>query len=142
LDLEDPDLYVLGNKHKMSRTHTSCPGNSSASNVDNGSSSDDDLIVLEVLYPLSRTYEFLFMKSDSADRNPQVLERVTPISADVGPEWINKAQAQDEASRIRKAQEPATNAVASDAPPAKRVKKATLGPLGQKQKSGIPTSSG
>jgi hypothetical protein len=126
----------------MGRTHTSHPGNSSASNVDNGSSSDDDLLVLEVLYPLSRTYEFLFMKSDLAVRNPQVLERVTPISAEVGPEWINKAQAQAEASRIRKAPEPAADAVTSGAPPIKRVRKSALGPLGRKPKNSIPTSSG
>jgi hypothetical protein len=35
--------------------------------------------------------KFLSVKSDSADQNPQVLERVTPISAEVGPEWIDKA---------------------------------------------------
>jgi hypothetical protein len=87
LDKEDPDPYVVGNKHKMGRTHTSRPGNSSASNVDNGSGNDDDLLVLEVFYPLSRTYKYLFVKPDSADQNPQVQENVTPIFAEVGPEW-------------------------------------------------------
>jgi hypothetical protein len=110
--------------------------------MDNGSGSDDELLVLEVLYSLSRTYEFLIVKPDSADRNPQVLESVTPLSAEVWPEWINKAQAQAEASRIRKAPEPAADAGASGAPPAKRMKKAALGPLGQKPKNRIPTSSG
>ncbi|KAK1644292.1 hypothetical protein QYE76_062097 [Lolium multiflorum] len=46
-DDEDPDPYVVANKHKMGRTHTPRPGNSSASNVDNGSDSNDDLLVLE-----------------------------------------------------------------------------------------------
>jgi hypothetical protein len=72
LDQEDPDPYMVGNKHKMGRTHTSRPGNSSASNMDNGSGSDNDLLILEVLYPLSRTYKPFFVKPDLDDRNPQV----------------------------------------------------------------------
>jgi hypothetical protein len=56
------------------------------------------------------------VKSDSADRNPQVLERVTPISAEVGPEWIDKAQAQAGASRVRKAPKPVADAGASGSP--------------------------
>ncbi|KAK1628651.1 hypothetical protein QYE76_002966 [Lolium multiflorum] len=141
LDKEDPDPYV-SSRSKMGRTHTSRPGNSSASNVDKGSSSDDDLLVLEVLFPLPRNYRFLFVKPDSADRNPQVLESVTPISPEVGPEWMNKAQAQAGASRTRKAPEPTAEAGSGGAPPAKRVKKSALGPLGRKPKSRIPTSSG
>jgi hypothetical protein len=58
LDKKDPDPYVVGNKHKMGRTHTSRPGNSSASTVNNGSDSDDDLLVLEVFYSLSRLINF------------------------------------------------------------------------------------
>ncbi|KAK1681004.1 hypothetical protein QYE76_041852 [Lolium multiflorum] len=116
-DTEDPDPYV-SRSSKMGRTHTSRPGNSSASNVDNGSSSDDDLLVLEVL------------------------ESVTPISAEVGPEWMNKAQAQAGASRTRKAPKPTAEGGSSGAPPAKRVKKSALGPLGRPPKSRIPTSSG
>jgi hypothetical protein len=37
--------------------------------------------------------KIFFVKPDSANRNLQVLERATPISAEVGPEWIDKAQA-------------------------------------------------
>jgi hypothetical protein len=58
LDKEDPDPYVVGNKHKMGRTHTPRPGNSSASNLDNASDTDDDVVVLEVFHPLSLTYKF------------------------------------------------------------------------------------
>jgi hypothetical protein len=110
--------------------------------VDSGSSSDDDLLVLEVLFPLPRTYRFLFVKPDSDDRNPQVLESVTPISAEVGPEWMNKAQAHAQASQILKAPEPAAEAGSSGTPPVKRVMKSAVGPLGQKPKSRIPTFSG
>jgi hypothetical protein len=82
------------------------------------------------------------VKPDAADPNPQVQEHVTPLSAEVGPEWVNKAQSQAEGSRIRKAPEPAADAGASGAPPAKRVKKPSLGPLGRKPKNRIPNSSG
>jgi hypothetical protein len=63
-----------------------------------------------------------------------------PIAAEVGPEWESRAQAQ--ASRIRKAPELAADAGPSMAPPAKRVKRPSLGPLGRKPKNKIPTSSG
>jgi hypothetical protein len=53
-----PDPYVVGNKHRMGRTHTPRPGNSSAPNLDNASDTDDDLVVLEVFHPLSLTYTF------------------------------------------------------------------------------------
>jgi hypothetical protein len=116
------------------------PSNSSSSNVDNGSGSDDDLLVLEVFYSLSWTYKLPFVKPDSADQNPQVHENVTPISAEVGPEWERRVQAQT--SRVRKEPEPATDAGPSAAPPCKRLKKAALGPHGRKPENRIPTSSG
>jgi hypothetical protein len=65
---------------------------------------------------------------------------VTPIAAEVGPKWEIRVRAQ--ASRVRKAPEPAADAGPSMAPPAKRVKKSGLGPLRRKQKNKIPTSSG
>jgi hypothetical protein len=108
--------------------------------VDNGSDSDDDLLILEVFYPLSRTYKLFFVRPDPADRNPHVLESMMPITTEVGPEWVSKAQAQ--ASRVRKAPEPAADAGPSVDPPAKRVKKSSLGPFGRKHKNKIPTSSG
>jgi hypothetical protein len=108
--------------------------------VDNGSNSDDDLLVLEVFYPLSRTYKHFFVRPDPADRNPQVLESMTPLAAQMGPEWESRVRAQ--ASRVRKAPEPAADVGPSVAPPAKRVKKSSLGPLERKRKSKIPTSFG
>jgi hypothetical protein len=74
------------------------------------------LLFLRYLIHFPGLMKFLFMKSDSADRNPQVLERVTPISAEVGPEWIDKAQAQAGASRVRKAPKPVADAGASGSP--------------------------
>ena len=52
LDEEDPDPYVVGNKHKMGRTHTSRPGNFSAA----ASGSDDEITVLEVFYSFASSY--------------------------------------------------------------------------------------
>jgi cytochrome oxidase Cu insertion factor (SCO1/SenC/PrrC family) len=100
------------------------------------------LLFLRYLIHFPGLMKFLFVKSDSADQNPRVLERVTPISAEVGPKWISKAPSQAEGSRIWKAPEPAADAGASDAPPDKRVKKSALGTLGWKPKNRIPTSSG
>jgi hypothetical protein len=48
----DPDPYVVGNKHKMGRTHTPCPGNLSA----NESGSDDEVSILEVFCSPSSSY--------------------------------------------------------------------------------------
>ncbi|KAK1651342.1 hypothetical protein QYE76_069147 [Lolium multiflorum] len=77
---------------------------------------------------------------DPADWNPQALESVTPLAAQVGPEWENRVRAQ--ASRVRKAPEPVADASPSVAPPAKRVKKSSLGPFERKCKNKIPTSTG
>ena len=52
LDEEDLDPYVVGNKHKMGRTHTSRPGNFSAA----ASGSDDEITVLEVFYFFASLY--------------------------------------------------------------------------------------
>jgi hypothetical protein len=51
----DPDPYTVGNVHKMGPTHSRRPGNTPASNA---SDSDDDVVVLEVLYPLSSSHVF------------------------------------------------------------------------------------
>ena len=57
-DDEDPDPFVAGNKHKMGRTHTPRPGNSSAPNLDNAPDSDDEVVFLEVFHSLLLTYIF------------------------------------------------------------------------------------
>jgi hypothetical protein len=48
----DPDPYVVGNKHKMGRTHTSRPGNFSANNP----GSDDEVSILEVFCSFASLY--------------------------------------------------------------------------------------
>ena len=93
------------------------------------------------------------MRPDEADQNRQVHEHVTPLAAEVGPEFEqaqarkarkDKAPAPDagtsEAPRVRKA--PASDAGASEAPPAKRYKRCSTGPTGGKRKPKIPVSSG
>jgi hypothetical protein len=67
----------------------------------------------------------------SADREPQVLEHVTPIAAEVGD---------PPAPRVRKT--PASDAGSSDAPVPKRQKKSSSGPPGRKRKNEIPVASG
>ncbi|KAM0924986.1 hypothetical protein ACQ4PT_004525 [Festuca glaucescens] len=86
LDEEDPDPYVVGKKHKMGRTHTSCP----------------DL--------------------PSASANPQVVERATPLQAEIGEEFLEKLP-----SRGQKRKAPAPEAGSSDAAPATRSPKEIVG---------------
>ncbi|XP_071683843.1 uncharacterized protein [Lolium perenne] len=86
LDKEDPDPHAVGHKHKMGRTHTSCP----------------DL--------------------PSASANPPIVEHVSPLEAEVGPEFLEKL-----ASRGQKKKAPASEAGTSDAPPAKRSRKEIVG---------------
>jgi hypothetical protein len=57
-DDEDLDPYVKGNKYKMGPTHSRRPGNIPAQNPANASDSDDDVVVLEVFYPLSSSDAF------------------------------------------------------------------------------------
>ena len=52
MDEEDPDPYVVRNKHKMGRTHTSRPGNFSTKDP----GSDDEVTVLEVFYSFASSY--------------------------------------------------------------------------------------
>ncbi|KAK1644138.1 hypothetical protein QYE76_061943 [Lolium multiflorum] len=66
LDEVDPDPYVVGNKHKMGRTHTSRPGNFSTN--------DSDL--------------------PSASANPQVVEHAAPLQAEVGREFLDNLASQ------------------------------------------------
>jgi hypothetical protein len=82
---------------------------------------------------------FSFVASHSANENPQVLEHVTPLAAEVGPEF-GRAQAQ--APRARKNKAPAPDAGPSDDPPAKRQKKGSSGPHGGKRKRGMPVATG
>jgi hypothetical protein len=131
----DPNPYTIGNVHKMGPTHSRCPGNPSASDPSGtwaaGSGSDgDDCVVLEVFDSLALSCAFS-VTPVSADREPQVLEHVTPIDAEVGD---------PPAPRVRKA--PASDAGSSEAPVAKRRKVSGSGPSGRKRKNAIPTSSG
>jgi hypothetical protein len=104
----DPDPYVPGNIHKMGPTHSRRPGNFSAQNPANASDTDDDVVVLEVLYLLSFLY-FFFVRPATADQNPQVVEHVTPLAVEVGD---------PPAPRVRKA--PASDAGPSTEPAPKR----------------------
>ncbi|KAK1628302.1 hypothetical protein QYE76_002617 [Lolium multiflorum] len=90
VDEVDPDPYVPPKELKMGRTHTSRPSN--FSNRDSGS--DDEVVILEVL------------------------ERVVPLQAEVGPEFIDKLT-----GRGQKHKAPEPEAGSSHAPPAKRPKK-------------------
>ncbi|KAK1618078.1 hypothetical protein QYE76_023595 [Lolium multiflorum] len=110
----DADPYVKG-KHKMGPTHSRRPGNFSSQKPANASDSDDDeVVVLEVL------------------------EHVTPLSAEVGPEF-----GRPQAPRVRKTREtPALEASASVEPPSKRRKSSSSGPPRPKRKKDIPKGSG
>ncbi|KAK1649114.1 hypothetical protein QYE76_066919 [Lolium multiflorum] len=90
LDAEDPDPYVHWTDLKMGRTHTPRPGNFSSKDPD----------------------------APSASTNPLVLERVVPLQAEVGPEFIDKLT-----GRGQKHKAPEPEAGSSHAPPAKRPKK-------------------
>lgn len=96
---------------------------------------------------------FSFVASHSVDENPQVLEHVTPLAAEVGPEFEraqasgaqkDKAPATDagtsEAPRVRKT--PASDAGSGEARPSKRQKKGSSGPLGRKRKHDMPVATG
>ncbi|KAK1631594.1 hypothetical protein QYE76_005909 [Lolium multiflorum] len=85
----------------------------------------------------------------SANENPQVVEHATPLAAKVGQEFLDalaskgrkdKSPAEgagtSATSRVRKA--PATEAGFSEAPPAKRPKKAGYGPNGRKRRHEMP----
>nr|XP_051190415.1 uncharacterized protein LOC127303749 [Lolium perenne] len=85
-DDSDADPYVKG-EQKMGRTHTPRPGNFSGK----GSDSDDEVTILEVV------------------------ERATPLQAEVGAEFLEKL-----ASQGRKNKAPTPEAGSSEAPPAKR----------------------
>jgi hypothetical protein len=62
-----------------------------------------------------------FVDAPSASANPQVLERVTPLQAEVGQEFLDKLT-----SRGQKHKAPEPEAGSSHAPPAKRPKKPSL----------------
>ncbi|KAK1625911.1 hypothetical protein QYE76_000226 [Lolium multiflorum] len=111
---------------------------------------DPDPFVAGNKHKMGRTHT---PRPDEADQNRQVHEHVTPLAAEVGPEFEqaqarkarkDKAPAPDagtsEAPRVRKA--PASDAGASEAPPAKRYKRCSTGPTGGKRKPKIPVSSG
>ncbi|KAK1629626.1 hypothetical protein QYE76_003941 [Lolium multiflorum] len=91
---------------------------------------DDDCTVLEVFDSLSLSYA-LSVTPVSADRDPQVLEHVTPLDAEVGD---------PPAPRVRKT--PATDAGTSDTPATKRQKILSSGPSRKKIKNEIAVSSG
>jgi hypothetical protein len=72
----------------MGSSHTSRSGNTSASRpsralANDPDSDEDDCIILEILDPLPLSYAIPAM-SVSTDRCRQVLEHVTPLSAEVG----------------------------------------------------------
>ncbi|KAM0890762.1 hypothetical protein ACQ4PT_026848 [Festuca glaucescens] len=80
--------------------------------------------------------------SHSAAENPQVLEHVVPLAAEVGPEF-EQTLAQGQAPRARKNKAPAPDAGTSEAPPAKRQKKkGSTGPHGRKRRHEMPVSTG
>ncbi|KAK1614286.1 hypothetical protein QYE76_019803 [Lolium multiflorum] len=76
--------------------------------------------------------------SHSATPNPQVLEHVAPLAAQVGSEF-EQALAQGQAPKNKA---PAEDAGPSGAPPAKRQKKGSLGPHGRKRRHEMPTAAG
>jgi hypothetical protein len=131
---EDTDPFKTGNTHEMGSTHTERSGKNPASRpsrarADASGSEDDDCIILEVFDPLPLSYALPAM-SDSADRYRQVLEHVTPLSAEVGDPL---------ASRVWKA--PAPEAGSSGALASKHQKILSSGPP-RKKKNNIHTSSG
>ncbi|KAK1649224.1 hypothetical protein QYE76_067029 [Lolium multiflorum] len=80
--------------------------------------------------------------SHSAALNPQVLEHVAPLAAQVGPEF-EQALAQDQVPRSRKNKAPAEDVGTSEAPPAKRhKKKGSTGPSGRKRRHEMPVATG
>jgi hypothetical protein len=87
--------------------------------------------MLEVLVLLSLSYFFFSVAPVSADRNPQVLEHVTPLAAEVGD---------PPAPRVRKT--PASDAGPSTEPVPKRGKASSSGPERKKRKHEIPLASG
>jgi hypothetical protein len=118
----------------MDSTRNTGSGNSSAfhpsrTQADDPGSEEEDCIILEVLDLLPISYTFPTTPV-SADPDRQVLEHTVPLAADPGA---------PPTSRVRKA--PAPAAGPSGAPTPKRQKVPSAGPLREKKRKAIPTSS-
>ncbi|KAK1669302.1 hypothetical protein QYE76_057461 [Lolium multiflorum] len=118
LDTVDPDPYVHWTELKMGGTHASRPGNFSTKDSD----SDDEVTILEVFYSFRFLIYCLSVDAPSASANPQVVDHVVPLQAEVGREFLEKLT-----SGGKKNKAPAPEAGPSDAPPAKRPRQEIVG---------------
>ncbi|KAK1653109.1 hypothetical protein QYE76_070914 [Lolium multiflorum] len=78
---------------------------------------------------------------DDVDPDPYVHEHVAPLAAEVSQEFLDTLAQRGQAPKRRKNKAPAEDAGPSEAPPAKRQKKGSLGPHGRKRRHEMSTAA-